>query len=157
MLEQLLKHLKNWFRVRNGVDGIYTDTYTIESGSITLPFLQKDQYFRIIGSVLNDGLYKMGLNGLILDSDGKDAQLQDEIFDGTVWALAIPRAVVALAKEINDWQEKYGAAAASPYASESFAGYSYTKANGNSTDGGAVSWESAFASRLNPWRKIRED
>lgn len=156
MLEQLLKYLKNWFRVRNGVDGKYPATYTIESGGITLPFLQNEQYFRIIGSVFNDGLYIYGET--LKDGDGKAVELTDETFDGAIWALAVPKAVVELAKNITAWQDKYGDAIASPYTSESFGGYAYTKASGGSLDGVGISgWQDAFRGELSAWRKIRED
>ena len=51
MLEQVLRHLNNWFLVE-----IREGTFTVENGSIALPFLLTNQYFRICGSVFNDGL-----------------------------------------------------------------------------------------------------
>ena len=81
--------------------------------------------------------------------------LQDETFDGAVWALAVLKAVVELAGEIAAWQEKYGAVVDSPYTSESFGGYSYSKAGGTES-GGAGGWQAAFRARLNPYRKLRE-
>ena len=77
----------------------------------------------------------------------------DETFNGTIWALAIPPAVVDLADEISKWQEKNGEASVSPYSSESFGGYSYSKATDAET-GGAVTWQSAFKKQLSAWRKI---
>ena len=139
MLEQVLMHLKNWFLVPGG---IHEGTYTIEDGSITLPFLENGQYFRIFGSVFNDGLH------LYPASD-----LKSETFEGTVWALAVPQAVVDLAEEIESWQTKNGDASVSPYQSESFGGYQYSKAT-DSASGGAVTWQSAFRSRMNAWRKL---
>ena len=139
MLEQVLMHLKNWFLVPGG---IHEGTYTIEDGGITLPFLATGQYFRIIGSVFNDGLHQYPATDLV-----------DEEFSGVIWELAIPPAVVDLADEIGAWQEKNGEASASPYQSESFGGYSYSKAT-DSASGGSVTWQSAFRSRLNAWRKI---
>ena len=139
MLEQVLMHLKNWFLVPGG---IHEGTYTIEDGGIALPFLENGQYFRIFGSVFNDGLH------LYPASD-----LKAETFEGTVWALAVPQAVVELASEIEAWQKKNGDASVSPYQSESFGGYSYSKAT-DSASGGAVTWQSAFRSRLNAWRKL---
>ena len=53
MLEQVLRHLNNWFLVE-----IREGTFTVENGSITLPFLLTNQYFRICGSVFNDGLHQ---------------------------------------------------------------------------------------------------
>ena len=139
MLEQVLMHLKNWFLVPGG---IHEGTYTIEDGGITLPFLANGQYFRICGSVFNDGLHQYPAS-----------DLKAETFDGTVWALAVPQAVIDLAAEIEEWQKKNGDASVSPYQSESFGGYSYSKAT-DSASGGAVTWQSAFRSRLSAWRKL---
>ena len=139
MLEQVLMHLKNWFLVPGG---IHEGTYTIEDGGIALPFLANGQYFRICGSVFNDGLHQYPAS-----------DLKAETFEGTVWALAVPQAVIELAAEIEAWQKKNGDASTSPYQSESFGGYSYSKATDSAT-GGAVTWQSAFRSRLNAWRKI---
>ena len=139
MLEQVLMHLKNWFLVPGG---IHEGTYTIEDGGITLPFLANGQYFRICGSVFNDGLHQYPAS-----------DLKAETFDGTVWALAVPQAIIELAAEIEAWQKKNGDASVSPYQSESFGGYSYSKAT-DSESGGAVTWQSAFRSRLNAWRKL---
>ena len=143
MLETVLIHLKNWFVVPRGVhEGIYK----IENGALELPFLQNGQYYRICGSVFNDGLHKYG------DSEDK---LQNETFSGTVWALAIPKSVVELSAEIKEWQNKHGNAVASPFSSESFGGYSYTKATDSAT-GAQATWETVFRSQLNPYRQMRE-
>ena len=139
MLEQVLMHLKNWFLVPGG---IHEGTYTIEDGGITLPFLANGQYFRICGSVFNDGLHQYPAS-----------DLKAETFEGTVWALAVPQAVIELASEIESWQTKNGDASVSPYQSESFGGYQYSKAT-DSASGGAVTWQSAFRSRMNAWRKL---
>lgn len=141
MLEAVLTHLKNWFVVPRGVhEGIYT----IEQGSLELPFLQNGQYYRICGSVFNDGLHIYGVD-----------DLQNETFSGTVWALAIPKAVVELSAKIEEWQNKNGAVAESPYSSESFGGYSYSVATDSQT-GNRATWETVFRSQLNPYRQIRE-
>ena len=137
MLEQVLRHLNNWFLVE-----IHEGTFTVENGSITLPFLLTNQYFRIVGSVFNDGLHQYPA-----------VDLTDETFTGSVWALAVPKAVIDLADEIQKWQEKNGEASVSPYQSESFGGYSYSKATDAET-GGAVTWQSAFKQQLSAWRKI---
>ena len=79
--------------------------------------------------------------------------LIDETFNGTIWALAIPKAVIELADEIQKWQEKNGEASVSPYQSESFGGYQYSKSTDAET-GGAVTWQSAFKQQLSAWRKI---
>lgn len=140
MLEQVLMNIRNWFTVDGG---IHSGTFTIEGGGITLPFLANGQYFRIIGSVFNDGLHQYPAS-----------DLKAETFEGTVWALAVPQAVIELAAEIEAWQKKNGDASVSPYQSESFGGYQYSKATDAET-GGAVTWQSAFKQQLSAWRKIR--
>ena len=139
MLEQVLRHLNNWFLVE-----IHEGTFTVENGSITLPFLLTNQYFRVVGSVFNDGLHQY-----------PSTDLTDETFTGTVWALAVPKAVIDLSVEIEAWQEKNGEAVASPYQSESFGGYSYTKRSAGNDSGTLNGWQDAFRSRLNDWRKLK--
>lgn len=138
MLEQVLMHLNNWFLVP---DGVHEDTYTVEDGGITLPFLSNGQYFRVIGSVFNDGLHQYPAS-----------DMTGETFDGVVWALAVPKQVVELADEIKAWNDKQGAP--SPYTSESFGGYSYSKATNAS--GSPLGWQDVFKTQLNPYRKLRE-
>ena len=141
MLEEILEYLNNWFTVEE-----IFGRFEIKGGSIELPFLANGQYFRLIGSVFNDGVYQYQPGGM---------NLTDESFNGAVWALAIPRTVLKIANEIDAWQQKNGAAAASPYQSESFGGYSYSKStSGSATGAGMVTWQSVFKSRLNQWRKI---
>ena len=71
--------------------------------------------------------------------------------------MRVPPDVLSLLDDINDYEAEYGAVNLSPYQSESFGGYSYTKASrgqlGNNS-GAVVTWRDAFASRLNKWRKI---
>lgn len=138
MLETILMHLNNWFLVP---DGVHEDTYTIEEGGIVLPFLASGQYFRICGSVFNDGLHQYPAD-----------DLADETFTGAVWALAVPRQLVNLSDEIKAWSEKNQPSA---FTSESFGGYSYSKAIGSS--GAPLDWQDVFRARLNPYRKIREN
>ena len=134
MLEQLLMCLNNWFLLP---DGVHAGTYSVEQGGITLPFLRDGQYFRILGSVYNDGVYQY------------PAVLTDEVFEGQIWAMRVPPAFIALSGEIDEYIAKN---AESPYTSESFGDYSYTKATGES--GAPLTWRDVFASRLNAWRKL---
>lgn len=124
-------------------------TFTITDGALTGAddFLSENQYFRIVGSVFNDGVYKY-----------PTTDLTDETLDGAIWAMAVPPAALALLEKIQEWDEKYSAdeVANSPYQSESFGGYSYTKVSNSAASGGgsAVSWQNQFKSQLNRWRKI---
>lgn len=141
MLEELMRECRNWFVAPNGV---HHGVYTIKDGSISLPFLVTGQYFRIIGSVFNDGVHQYGA-----------AELADETFDGAVWALFVPPAFLALADEIKSWRDQYETAANSPFQSESFAGYSYTLKSDSAAQGGSANgWHGAFSARLNKWRKL---
>jgi hypothetical protein len=66
--------------------------------------------------------------------------------------MAVPKAVIELANDIEKWVNDYSNVN-SPYQSESFGGYSYSKASG--TNGGAITWQDAFSKRLNMYRRIR--
>jgi hypothetical protein len=136
MLNHVLAYLRNYFTV-----GYESGTFEVKNGSIDLPFLQTGQYFRISGSVFNDGVHQYPADGL-----------KNEVFRGTVYALAIPQSLLDLVTEIEKWQEDNGYKASRPYHSESFGGYTYTlKSDAN---GFGASWQNAFANRLNIWRKI---
>lgn len=144
-LTELCKEINNWFDVKR-----HFGVFTIKNGSLKnveeLGLLE-NQYFRIVGSIFNDGVHQFGTN----DS------LTDETFEGAVWAMAVPPQVIALLDEMNAWEQKYGEVFQSPYQSESFAGYSYSKAAGTSSDGagnasGGVL--AVFANKLKHWRKV---
>lgn len=151
ILTEICQNLRNWF---DRGQSKYHGKVTIRSGTLFVDdpnfVLQDGQYYRIMGSVFNDGVHRY------------NDMLEDEAqFDGTVWAMAVPPAVIELADEIAAWQAKYGnvdSAAMSPFNSESFGGYSYSKSSGGSGSsagaGGSGTWQTAFAKRLNAWRKI---
>lgn len=139
------EELHNWF----DVDRIF-GTFTISNGEITVPngYLRNNQYLRIVGSVFNDGVHQYPVS-----------DLTDETFEGAIWAMAVPPAAIALFERIKDWDSKYSQseAANSPFQSESFGGYSYSKGYNSSANGSdtTVSWQKQFKSRLNRWRKLR--
>jgi len=141
MLTEICQELKNWF----DVDRLF-GTFSITDGRINVPQILDGQYFRIIGSIFNDGVYKK--------SD--DLELVNEEFDGAVWLLAIPKPIEELASEIENWVNKYSEVATSPYNSESFEGYSYSKGgvSGKSSSTSVPTWKSVFADKLNRWRKL---
>lgn len=151
MMTELCQYLKNYF---DKSQPKHKGNFVIKDGSISFADgrdigLVEGQYIRIVGSVLNDGVVQYD------DS----MELADETFNGSVWSLAIPKAVIQLANDIEAWRRKYEAidsAAMSPFNSESFGGYSYSKMGGGASDGSTNSgtWESVFASRLSVWRKI---
>ena len=141
MLEAMLTHLHNWFPAKNGK---HAGAFVIVSGTILPDIgLKPGQYFRVRGSVFNDGLHRVG------DSDDI---LTDEAFDGEVWALAIPQAVERLSGEIDKWVKENPE---TDKLSESFGGYSYSRAQ--NTSGGVGGWQAAFAGRMNAWRRPSDD
>ena len=141
MLDKLLREL-GWYRRPNRyVDRIEVRQFTIKDGSITpSDFLEEEDYYRIIGSKHNDGLYQY-----------PNSDLTDEVFDGAVWVMNIPPDVVTLAQAIEEY-EKSDAGKPSAYVSESFGGYSYTKAT--NSKGVPLSWKRMFEDELHDWSII---
>lgn len=138
MLTELCAEIRNYFLMPGGIHG---GTYSISGGKIApLDFIKDGQYFRIVGSAMNDGVYQYPAYDLL-----------DETFDGAVWAMAVPPTVIALAAEIDEWA-KSDAAKATAFESESFGGYSYTRATDK--NGAPLTWQTVFARRLNPYRRM---
>jgi len=149
MLQQICEHIHNYF-----IKDSYEGRFEIADGMISLPLLD-GQRFLVKGSALNDGMYTYHDTGIKNDDDSAEVGLQDETWAGTICALAVPPAVIALSAEVNAWVETNGAVVNSPYTSESVLGvYSYTKSSGGTGAGGSVSWQDVFGSRLNRWRKV---
>lgn len=154
ILTELCQEIRNWFdRDQNKFYG----EFVIEDGEIvsneSLFNLKEGQYFRIIGSTFNDGVHEYTPVHIL--------SMTEESFDGSVWAMAVPPSVIALAEDISEWNGLYGGVSAtnmSPFKSESFAGYSYTKEDGGSSSGGGggagLTWQAAFKDRLDRWRKL---
>lgn len=154
MLTELCQYLKNWFELDqlSGKVTITDGNITVVSDSLIfggrVPTIQTGQYIHIEGSVYNNGVYQYG----------EDA-LTNETFEGTVWLMGIPQAVIDLDAEITAWRDKYesiSSPAMSPFNSESFKGYSYSKGTVSSGSGAesALGWQNVFGPRLAPWRKI---
>lgn len=142
MIGEVCAECKNYF-IQKDVD-IHVSNYTVTNHQIgPVPFLKNGQYYRIVGSALNDGVYKHGTD---------DLQLQDEEFYGAVWAMRVPKEFVALCQEIEAWVTANEAALSGPYSSESFGGYSYSKAT--ASDGGGYSWKDQFKGKLNAYRRL---
>ena len=143
-LTELCTYLNKYFwRAKRNVK------LTISGGTFSVDFLQPGQYFRIIGSVFpeNNGVFKYPATGL-----------HNEEFNGSIWSMAVPQAVIDLAVDIGNWQAKYGSVdseAMSPFNSESFNNYSYSKGSASGETGNPNGWQTIFASRLEPYRRLR--
>jgi hypothetical protein len=145
-LDVLCAELKNYFIKDRSA--IHLGDFEVKDGMVSpLDFLKVGQYFRIVGSDLNDGVY-------LYNDEPMD--LKDEVFNGAIWAMSVPPIVIALSADIDAWRAKNEALDSenmTPYTSESFDGYSYSK-GGNSRGGTATSWQSQFADRLKPYRRL---
>lgn len=146
ILTEICDYLNNNFWEKK-IEG----NFSIVDGYIDVPALKNGQYFRIVGSTFNDGVHKYPITAT--------TKLTDEKFKGTILAMAVPQTVIAIASDIKDWQTLYGSAdssAMSPFTSESFAGYSYSKSgSGNANSGSNITWQDVFGGRLNKYRKLR--
>lgn len=150
MLTEICAEIKNYFTWDK--DKHFGD-FTIENGEITPSFDIPTDYIRIIGSHKNDGVHKRGQNGFDL--------VDEDAFHGAVWVMSPPADFIALVAEIVAWQAKNGtidSQAMSPFNSESFGGYSYSKSGGSASGGSSsagASWRDAYAARLDIYRRIR--
>lgn len=141
MLTELCRECRNWFTTDSDK---HSGDFTILDGVITpFDFVLSGQYFRIMGSHFNDGVYK--------NVPEEVAKLAAETFTGQIWAMRIPPAFIDLSGKIEEYIAK-NEKEITPYTSESFGGYSYTKATGS--NGSVLTWEEVFNSQLKVWRKI---
>ena len=137
MLGELCAEIRNYF-----VEKIHIGKFVIKDGALVTPLVFKNgQHLRIVGSTLNDGVYSFPVSNLI-----------DEEFEGAIWALAIPPDVIALADDIKKYKAS-DVGKPTAYTSESFGGYSYSKAT--DSNGVPLSWQKVFATELNKYRRAR--
>lgn len=145
-LTEVCAYLKNYFL--NGDKAVNSGTFTITSGEAPLDTLLEGQYFCIRGSILNDGVWQNVAADL--------ANLRAEEFEGEIWSMSVPRDFEQLCDDISAWRtvnESSTSPNMSPFQSESFGGYSYSKGSG-ANGASAITWQSQFASRLSTYRRI---
>lgn len=153
MISEICAELRNYF-LRDYVNPeryMHYGRFVIANGEMqALPFLKIGQYYRIIGSTFNDGVHKYGATPRSVEDP---ETLTDEEFEGAIWEMFVPKEVVDLSAEIQDWISNNADTINSPYQSESFGGYSYTKAVAG-TGRVSTDWQEHFASKLKPYRRI---
>ena len=131
MLEELMRECRNWSCCAEWRSPWHI--YTIKDGSVSLPFLVLGQYFRIVGSVFNDGVYQYGAGWL-------DRMKRLTVLCGRCLCSAC--LYFSGSEDVEAWRNKYESTANSPFQSESFAGYSYTKSSASGNSGGSVTgWQ----------------
>lgn len=140
MINEICADIRNYFTYD---EDKHIGDFSIVNGVIVPSLDLKTDYIRIVGSRKNDGVHRLS-----------DFDLIDEgTFHGAVWDMSVPKDFLELVDEIEKWQDsfgKYDSPANSPYTSESFGGYSYSK-NGV----GESSWQNVYAQRLKMYRRIR--
>ena len=137
MIAEICDYLKNYF---DRDMPKYFGEIKIENGQLVgfSDRLAENQYFRIVGSKSNDGIYKYP---------------------------EIPKDFLKIVEEIETWQKEFasmdskdGKIAMSPYQSESLSGaYSYSKGSNSISDTNkdkSGTWQGVFGARLARWRKI---
>lgn len=144
MLSDICASIRNYFTYDSDK---HPGTYKVQGGVLVPSVEFLTDYYAIFGSRKNNGVHK---TTDVLKDEGE--------FKGSVWIMSVPDDFLALAEEIKAWQTKYGSLeseAMSPFNSESFGGYSYSKGSGgNGTSGvSGASWQDVFSSRLNRWRR----
>lgn len=133
----VMRHCRNYFEA-----GYLDGEFDIVNGELLSPAFSDGRFIAIQGSAFNDGVHRQG-----------DGRMIDESFEGRVWVLSPPADFVQLCREIAEYDEKNPAGALQ---SESFGNYSYTRA-GDSSTGGAATWQSAFQRRLAMYQKLTSE
>ena len=143
-MEEVLRYLNNYFFRFKEVGN-----FTIENNKIIglKGKYIKGQYLLIEGSILNDGVIKV--ENIVGDGMYLEKPFNEE-FKGTVYSLAIPQSLISLVDEINTWKADNNK---TDIISESFEGYSYSRANSN---GQVATWKDVFKEELKGYRKVTD-
>jgi hypothetical protein len=144
MLTEICAYLHNYFDYErhSGEISIVNGVISCNGKEITL---EEGQYFALFRNRIPLGVF--------------NEVPADKKFEGSVWLMDVPKAVLDADKWAKEWNEKYGAAtseANSVFQSESFGGYSYSKDFGSSDNkrGGSIFDNSQFNRMLAPYRKL---
>ena len=134
MMQDIMRYVNNYF-----VSGQKYGSFSICGNALSIP---DSGFVYISGSFYHDGVWSI-CNGLLQDIPG---DMPDESFTGTVYFLNPPADFLRLCEEISLYAEKNPTGA---WQSESFGAYSYNR--GSSAGQG---WQTAFAARLRPYRRM---
>lgn len=145
---ELCAECHNWHKPQ-----IITGDFRVVNGVLQpLPEIPDGAYIRVVGSVFNDGVWQY-----------PHGCFTDEEFSGAVWLMHVQFDFCALLDDINAWEQDNAEIIAtataeiveSPFASESFAGYTYTRKTG--VGDVPTTWRDprlGFERRLKQWRKM---
>lgn len=145
MLTEICQYLHNYFEYEKLFgDVIVTASSVSVNGKIVA--LEEGQYFALFRGRIPLGVFKNG------------DTLKPRHFEGAVWLLDIPDAILNADTWAESWKAKNGAAdsdANSAFTSESFGGYSYSKGTTSTGKAGSGIFDNAqFSSMLAPYRKL---
>ena len=145
MLTEICQYLHNYFEYEKLFgDVIVTASSVSANGKIVA--LEEGQYFALFRGRIPLGIFKNG------------DELKPRHFEGAVWLLDIPDAILNADTWAENWKAKNGSVdsvANSALNSESFKGYSYSKGtNKEGKDGSSIFDNAQFSAMLNPYRKL---
>lgn len=145
MLAEICQYLHNYFEYEKhfGLISIIGDVVFCDGEEIEM---DEGQYFALFRERFAIGVYQNG------------DELTDKTFMGSVWLMDVPDAILKANQWAEQWMEKNGgvdSAANSPFQSESFGGYSYSKGNNSNGKAGVGIFDQAsFVGMLAPYRKL---
>lgn len=143
MLTEICAYLHNYFDYERHFGDI-----SITDGSIFCNGkeiqLEEGQYFALFRNRIPLGVFNV--------------VPANKTFEGSVWLMDVPEAVLNANTWAEEWMAKNGGAgseANSAFQSESFGGYSYNKGTNSSGKGGMSIFDNAqFSRMLAPYRKL---
>jgi len=140
-IEALMKECNNYFyrwKERN--------TFTIDNNSITVTGTYLvGQYIRIVGSIMNDGVYQMETYA---DNKITILGLTNEVFEGIIYGLVVPKEFVVLSDKIIEYNTNN---TINNKASEGFNNYSVSYTTGE--NGSPLQWQGIFKKDLDIYRQ----
>ena len=143
MISEIMNSINNYFINRTQIE---KGDFVIEDGIINVKGRYvTGQYIRIVGSILNDGVYLLS-DELITLTGAKN-----EVFRGIVCGLVVPQGFVKLAEDIEKF-EKSTDVKKRALSSVSIGSYSESRATGK--DGAPLAWQDVFRKELNKYRRM---
>lgn len=143
MLTEICAYLHNYFDYErhNGEISIVGGHISCNGNEI---MLEEGQYFALFRKRIPLGVF--------------NEVPADKTFDGSIWLMDVPQAVLEADIWAEEWMAKNGgvdSASNSAFQSESFGGYSYNKGTNSSGKSGTSIFDNAqFNRMLNPYRKL---
>lgn len=147
MLTKICNYLKNFFETERIIGDVVISEGKVSVNGNAVE-IAKDAYFALFHQHFVTGVFKYGTD-----------ELADGSFRGAVWLMDIPKAIFDAAEWGEAWNAQHGNAdsqANTPFDSESFGGYAYTKAQSStSANGSSVFNNAQFIAMILPYRRIR--